>query len=74
MLFGGLYEIRMDYVGAQVIPIADKQVQSDKITVTVKTASSEYKFDVFFARDAARTPLLVNAPLAMGKFSMELIH
>jgi Protein of unknown function (DUF3108) len=74
MLFGGLYEIRMDYAGAPMIPIAEKQVPSDKVTCTVKTATSEYKFDVYFARDAARTPLLISAPLAMGKFSMELIR
>jgi hypothetical protein len=34
----------------------------------------EYSFDVYYARDAARTPLLITAPLAMGKFSMELIR
>jgi hypothetical protein len=74
ILFGGLYEIRMDYTGAPVITVADKQVQADQVTCTVKTATSEYKFDVYFARDAARTPLLIAAPLAMGKFSMELIR
>jgi hypothetical protein len=74
ILYGGLYEIRMTYAGAPMIPVGDKQVQSDQVTCTVKTAASEYTFDVYFARDAARTPLLIAAPLAMGKFSMELIR
>jgi hypothetical protein len=74
ILFGNLYDIRMTYAGAPMIAVGDKQVQSDQVTCTVKTASSEYTFDVYFARDAARTPLLISAPLAMGKFSMELVR
>jgi hypothetical protein len=74
ILLGGLYQIRMDYVGAPMISVNEKQVQSDKVTCTIKGSSSDYSFDVYFARDAARTPLLITAPLAMGKFSMELIH
>ena len=74
ILFGGLYEIRMSYAGAPMISVGNKQEQSDQVTCTVKTASSQYTFDVYFARDAARTPLLIAAPLAMGKFSMELIR
>jgi hypothetical protein len=29
---------------------------------------------MYFARDAARTPLLFKVPLAMGTFSMELVR
>jgi hypothetical protein len=29
---------------------------------------------MYFARDAARTPLLVKVPFALGKFSMELVR
>ena len=39
-----------------------------------RPGSSDYMFDVYFARDAARTPLLITAPFAVGKFSMELIR
>jgi hypothetical protein len=74
ILMGGLYEIRLDYAGAPIISIDNKQVQSDKVICTIKAGSSEYKFDTYYARDAARTLLLVNAPLAMGSFSMELVH
>jgi hypothetical protein len=74
ILMGNLYEIRMDYVGPQMIPVDGKQVQSDKMTCTVKTATSQYKFDTYYARDPARTLLLVTVPLSMGSFSMELVH
>jgi hypothetical protein len=49
-------------------------VQTDKVTCTVKGPNSEVKFDMYFARDPARTPLVIKAPLAMGTFSMELIR
>jgi len=74
ILFGSLNQIRVDYVGAPIIAVNQKQVQSDQATCTFKTRTGEYSFDIYFARDAARTPLLVTAPLAMGKFSMELIR
>lgn len=74
ILFGGLFDIRADYVGAQMISVNEKQEQSDKVTCTIKLKGGDYSFDVYFARDPARTPLLVTAPLAMGKFSMELVR
>jgi len=74
ILFGGLLDIRSDYVGASMVSINEKQEQSDRVTCTIKLKGGEYSFDVYYARDPARTPLLITAPLAMGKFSMELIR
>ncbi|HXR10074.1 MAG TPA: DUF3108 domain-containing protein [Candidatus Acidoferrales bacterium] len=74
ILFGGLSRIQVDYTGAPIITVNQKQVQSDQVTCTFKGKTGDYSFDIYFARDAARTPLLVTAPFAMGKFSMELIH
>jgi hypothetical protein len=74
ILFGGLLDIRADYVGAPMISVNEKQEQSDKLTCTIKLKGGEYSFDVYYARDAARTPLLITVPFAMGKFSMELMR
>jgi hypothetical protein len=74
ILFGALHTIRVDYVGAPMISVGGKQVQSDKVTCTIGIGSSDYMFEVYYARDAARTPLLITAPFAVGKFSMELIR
>jgi hypothetical protein len=74
ILLGALHPIRVDYVGGPMISLNGKQVQSDEVTCTFRTGSSEYSFDVYYARDAARTPLRITAPFAMGKFSMELIR
>ena len=60
--------------GAQIIKLADKQVEADRVTASVKGAASEVGFEVFFLKDAARTPALVRVPLALGTFSMELVR
>jgi hypothetical protein len=74
ILIGGLYPIRMDYAGAQMIPVNDKPEQSDKVICTLQGSRADIKFEMYFARDAARTPLLIKAPFAMGTFSMELVR
>jgi hypothetical protein len=74
ILFGALHQMRLEYAGAQMIPVNEQQTQSDKVICSFKGTSSEFKFEMYFARDAARTPLLIKAPLAMGTFSMELIR
>jgi hypothetical protein len=40
--------------------------------VTVQGPASEITFEMFFARDAARTPLVIRVPLSPGMFSLEL--
>ena len=70
--YGGAYQIRLDYTGTQTIRIGDKAEEADRLTGTIKGAGSEYTIELFFARDDTRTPLLIQAPLAMGKFAMEL--
>jgi Protein of unknown function (DUF3108) len=72
LLFGGLYEISPSYTGAPMIPMNGSQVQTDELVCTVKGPSASITFEIYFARDAARTPLLIKLPLAMGTFSMEL--
>ena len=74
ILFGGLYQISVAYAGAPVIPVGGKDVQSDEVLCTVKGPSSQFTFEMYFARDPARSPLLVKAPFALGTFSMELIR
>ena len=74
MLFGGLYETRLAYSGAQTIPVAGKSEVTDKIVCTVKGNASSVQFEIYFARDAARTPLLFKVPLPIGRISMELVR
>ncbi len=69
---GSTYEVRLDYTGTQSIRIADKPVDADRLTATIKGPASSIDVEIFLLKDAARTPALVRVPLGLGKFSMEL--
>ncbi len=72
--FGAPYEVRMAFAGTQTIKLGDKQVEADRVTASIKGPASEVGFEIFFLKDAARTPALVRVPLALGTFSMELVR
>jgi hypothetical protein len=73
--FGSPYSVAQSYTGAQNITLADKKPEvTDHLVYTVKGPKSEFSVEVYFARDAARTPLLVKIPLAVGTLSMELVR
>lgn len=72
--YGAAYQVRAQYVGTQTLRNGDKPVECDKIALTIKSSGGEISLEAFFARDATRTPMMIQAPLAMGKFSMELAN
>jgi len=72
ILFGATYQARLEYTGAQQIRANDAKSEADRVVATLKGPSSEISFEMFFARDAARTPVLIRVPLSLGTFSMEL--
>jgi len=74
VFFGSAYSVRMDYTGAQTITVSDQPSVTDHLVVHVKGPKSDFGFEMFFARDAARTPLLMRVPLSVGTFSMELVR
>ena len=51
-----------------------KRQQADHINLYLRGPASDYKLEMFFARDTARTPLVVKAPLPVGTLSMELVR
>jgi hypothetical protein len=72
--YGGAYQVRVQYTGAQTLRIGGEAVEADRLVLTMKGPASEITSDMFFARDASRTPLLMQAPLAIGKFALELVR
>lgn len=74
IFFGAGYEIRLQYGGTQTVRLNDSRVEADRLAVTVKGPASENSFEVFFARDAARTLVLARVSFPMGVFSMELVR
>jgi hypothetical protein len=74
MLFGGLYQVALTYAGPQTIQSGGRPAITDEVVCDITGARSSLRFEMYFARDAARTPLLVKVPFALGKFSMELVR
>ncbi|MBZ5591915.1 MAG: DUF3108 domain-containing protein [Acidobacteriia bacterium] len=72
ILFGGPYQVRLEYTGEQTVKANDKPSTADRVIATLKGPASEITFEMFFARDAARTPLVIRVPLSLGMFSLEL--
>lgn len=72
--FGAPHSVRLEYTGAQTIQVGEKQETSDRIVIYLKGPSSDTQFEIFFARDPARTPLSVRVPFAVGTLSMELVR
>jgi len=74
VLFGASYSVRIDYTGAVTIPSGGKQAVTDHVNVSIKGPQASLTVEIFFARDAARTPLLVRIPLSLGTLSLELVR
>ena len=74
VFFGSGYSVRMEYTGARTLAVGEKPSVTDHLVVHVKGPKSSFSLETFFARDAARTPLLIRVPLSAGTFSMELVR
>jgi Protein of unknown function (DUF3108) len=74
VLFGALYDVKLEYAGAQTITVNEQKLESDRILGTIRGPASDHTFEMFFARDPARTPLRVSVPLAAGSFTLDLVR
>ena len=72
VVFGAVYQVRVEFTGAQAIKVGEKRIDADRIVATIKGPSTDLTVEVFFSRDAARTPVLAKIPLALGAFTVEL--
>ncbi|MEO8594665.1 MAG: DUF3108 domain-containing protein [Candidatus Solibacter sp.] len=74
VFFGSAYEVKPVYTGAMDIQVAGKPTTTDHVEVSVKGPASDFTFEIFYARDAARTPLLIKIPVPVGTVSLELVR
>jgi len=70
--YGAAYQVRVNYTGVQSVRIGGEVIEADRLVAIIKGPASEITADMYFARDAVRTPLRVEVPLPVGKFSLEL--
>jgi len=74
VLFGASYSARMQFAGVEEVNVGGKRVQADHINLFLKGPASDYELQIYFERNPARTPLIIKAPLPLGKLSMELVR
>lgn len=70
--FGAGYQVSVSYVDSPQVEVSGQRQVSDHLQVSFKGPASEHTFELFFARDAARTPLIVRVPFSLGTFTLEL--
>jgi len=71
--FGAPYEVQLSSSGTESIKIGSAAVDADRFTATITGPSSSISVEMVFLKDRARTLAVVRVPLALGKFSMELV-
>jgi hypothetical protein len=74
VVFGSVYQVRVEFMGTQQIKVSERNTDADRIQVTFKGPASDYTFELFFSKDAARTPVFARLPLPLGAFTVELIR
>jgi len=75
IFFGSAYSVSVEYTGAQTITLGDKKPEvADHIVASVKGPKSEFTVEINYARDAARTPLLIKIPSPAGPLTVELVR
>jgi hypothetical protein len=72
--FGSGYSVKMTYTGPQTITVGNKLEVTDRLLASVNGPKSDFSFEVFYARDAARTPVELRVPLPVGTLSIELVR
>jgi hypothetical protein len=72
--FGAGYQLRLQLVRVETVTVAEERVETERIAATIKGPASEHSFEVYFARDEARTPVLVRVPLSVGHMALELVR
>lgn len=74
VFLGAGYWVTLRYTGEATIKLDEKPAVTDRVVVAVRGPKANIDAEAYFARDAARTPLVVKLPLSVGTFSMELVR
>ncbi len=74
LYFGAGYLVSLTFTETLQLSTAHGSQEADKILVDVMGPDSLHNFEIYFAKDAARTPLLVRVPFDIGTFSLKLLR
>jgi hypothetical protein len=71
---GAAYQVRVEFKGTYPLKVGEAREEADLLVVSVKGPKSDFSFELWTGRDAARTPLAVRAPLPVGALTLELVR
>jgi hypothetical protein len=72
-ILGAAYQVHLEYLGNTAVRLGDQQIDADRFRTSIKGPASDLTLELFFRRDAARTPVLMKIPLSIATFTVELI-
>jgi hypothetical protein len=70
---GAAYDLSVRFLRVARVPISGKVTETEQLAVSVRGPKTEIDFELFFARDPARTPVLAKIPFELGTFALELM-
>ena len=73
-LLDGADRAPMRVLHGRVLSPGEPDASLDHVVISVKGQRSSFSVEVYFARDAARTPLSIKVPLGIGTLSAELVR
>ncbi len=72
--FGAPYQVTASYADSAQLEVGGTRQTADRVMVSFRGPASDRTFEIFFARDAARTPLVLRVPFSLGTFALELVR
>ncbi|MFN0169888.1 MAG: DUF3108 domain-containing protein [Bryobacteraceae bacterium] len=72
VVFGAQYQVQLNQTGSQKVRVGGKEQKGDRVAGSYRGPKSGGTFELVFARDEARTPLLMRVPLAAVTLTLEL--
>ena len=66
--------ITVTYAESRQIQISGAAREADRMLIDVTGDKSQHSFEIFFGKDEARTPLIVQVPFELGTFSLRLVE
>ena len=74
VIFGAAYKVRMEKAGKEDVTVGNKKESADRVVISFEGPASNASFELLLARDKARTPLLIRAPLLIGPVALRLVR
>jgi hypothetical protein len=72
-ILGAAYQVRLEYLGTTPVVLGSQQIDTDRFRTSIKGPASDLTLEMFFRRDAVRTPVMMKIPLSLATFTVELI-